>query len=145
MIFQALHLVTTVFGAWMMDAWGRRPTVIWLSTISTVFMFLVAGIGGITPQTTNTGNVVVASIILFRLFEGWGVGQAAYVVSPELGSIQLRKKGELPRVYSLTRSDVVRHFMRRRLSVRRDVLRAVHAGLPRRQDRLRVWRDQSGL
>lgn len=92
MLPYAISIVAAMGAQFFYDRIGRRPILVCSTAIQTMFMLLVAGLGTKANKTTGDVNGVVASLILFYPVSRIGLGNCGYLITSEMGGIDMRKK-----------------------------------------------------
>ena len=85
-------IVAVLIAQILYDRIGRRPILIAGTALQTLFMLLVAGLGTKAHKTTSDTQGVVASLILFYPVSRFGMGNCSYLISAEMGGVDMRKK-----------------------------------------------------
>lgn len=88
----AISIVAASAAQFFYDRIGRRPILICSTAIQTLFMLLVAGLGSKANKTSSDVNGVVASLILFYPVSRIGLGNCGYLITSEMGGVDMRKK-----------------------------------------------------
>lgn len=76
LVVAILSLVLGIISAFLYDRLGRRPMLVHLTILATVFMFIVGGLGSKANPTVPELKAVVACLIIFKLLEGISLSQA---------------------------------------------------------------------
>ena len=85
-------IVAVAIAQSLYDRLGRRPILITGTALQTLFMLLVAGLGTKAHKTRADVHGVVASLIMFYPVSRFGMGNCCYLISSEMGGVDMRKK-----------------------------------------------------
>ncbi|KAI7541955.1 general substrate transporter [Hortaea werneckii] len=93
MITSAVNVGSTFPGLWMVEAWGRRPLLLFGATGMAICQFIVAGVGtgaGIDDLTAQKALIAFVCIYIFFFACSWG--PCAWVVTGEIFPLKVRAK-----------------------------------------------------
>ncbi|KAI7091192.1 general substrate transporter [Hortaea werneckii] len=93
MITSAVNVASTFPGLWMVEAWGRRPLLLFGATGMAICQFIVAGVGtgaGIDDLTAQKALIAFVCIYIFFFACSWG--PCAWVVTGEIFPLKVRAK-----------------------------------------------------
>ncbi|KAK5131418.1 hypothetical protein LTR08_000954 [Meristemomyces frigidus] len=93
MITSAVNVGSTFPGLYMVEAWGRRPLLLFGAIGMAVSQFIVAGVGtgyGIANETAQ--KVLIAFVCIYIFFFACSWGPCAWVVTGEIFPLKVRAK-----------------------------------------------------
>jgi MFS transporter, SP family, sugar:H+ symporter len=92
-ITSCVNVGSTFPGLWMVEAWGRRPLLLFGAIGMAVCQFIVAGIGtGAGTTDTAAQNALVAFVCIYIFFFACSWGPVAWVVTGEIFPLKTRAK-----------------------------------------------------
>ncbi|KAF8880919.1 sugar transporter [Gymnopilus junonius] len=94
-ILNAFCLVCSLFGTWIIDVWGRKPTAVISTALLTIFLFMVGGLTKAFGNSANTSGIygTVAAIFLFQGTYSIGWTPILYLYPPEVLNYAIRANG----------------------------------------------------
>ncbi|KAF2771948.1 general substrate transporter [Teratosphaeria nubilosa] len=93
MITSAVNVGSTFPGLWMVEAWGRRPLLLFGAVGMAVCQFIVAGVGtGIGTENPTGQSALVAFVCIYIFFFACSWGPCAWVVTGEIFPLKVRSK-----------------------------------------------------
>ncbi|THU82598.1 general substrate transporter [Dendrothele bispora CBS 962.96] len=94
LINTALSIVVCFMGMILIEYLGRRPVLISGAFFQSLWLYLVAGIGGTTggPVNADRQRMMVAATMLFTFSFSYSWAPLSYVVASEVGTGALREK-----------------------------------------------------
>ncbi|KAH9815685.1 Major facilitator superfamily sugar transporter [Teratosphaeria destructans] len=93
MITSAVNVGSTFPGLWMVEAWGRRPLLLFGAAGMAVCQFIVAGVGtGIGTENPSGQSALVAFVCIYIFFFACSWGPCAWVVTGEIFPLKVRSK-----------------------------------------------------
>ncbi|OCF32680.1 hypothetical protein I317_06080 [Kwoniella heveanensis CBS 569] len=87
-----LQLFAVIPGMFLVDNLGRRPLLLLSCSFQGLFMFLLAGLGGMHSTNTSIRNAVVASFMLFSMSYSLGGASTPYLIGAEVPNASVREK-----------------------------------------------------
>lgn len=146
MIGQAIGVVGCAFGIVLFDITGRRPLMIYASTVCAFLLYLGSGLGTIGNPNTNETNTLVACFILLPAFTRISASNNAFLTGAEIGGVRMRKKIMVsaardfdPAVQAVLMDTGFRDRDGRCSGLPRHVRYAVHPAFPRIKHWLDLW------
>ncbi|WVF67472.1 hypothetical protein IAT40_002228 [Kwoniella sp. CBS 6097] len=91
-INSVLQLVAVIPGMFLVDNLGRRGLLLLSCSFQSLFMFLLAGLGGLHSKNSNIRNAVVASFMLFSMSYNLGGASTPYLIGAEVPNASVREK-----------------------------------------------------
>ncbi|KAK6437584.1 Plasma membrane low glucose sensor [Oleoguttula sp. CCFEE 5521] len=93
MITSAVNTGSTFPGLYMVEAWGRRPLLLFGAVGMAVCQFIVAGVGaGVGTENQTAQNALIAFICIYIFFFACSWGPCAWVVTGEIFPLKVRAK-----------------------------------------------------
>jgi len=94
-ILNAFCLLCSLFGTYIIDVWGRKPTAIVSTALLTIFLFMVGALTKVFGNSDNTSGVygTVAVIFLFQGAYSIGWTPILYLYPPEVLNYPIRANG----------------------------------------------------
>ncbi|PPQ99579.1 LOW QUALITY PROTEIN: hypothetical protein CVT26_008400 [Gymnopilus dilepis] len=94
-ILNAFCLVCSIFGTYIIDVWGRKPTAVVSTALLTIFLFMVGGLTKAFGNSSNTSGIygTVAAIFLFQGTYSIGWTPILYLYPPEVLNYSIRANG----------------------------------------------------
>lgn len=92
MITSAVNVSSTFPGLYMVEAWGRRPLLLFGAIGMCVCQFIVAAVGTALPKEIAAQNALVAFVCIYIFFFACSWGPVAWVVTGELFPLKARAK-----------------------------------------------------
>ncbi|KAK4221224.1 general substrate transporter [Podospora fimiseda] len=102
MITSSINVVSTIPGLYAIDAWGRRPLLLWGAIGMCISQLIVAVLGTLTTGQDSAGNILVfnvaaqkasiAFVCIYIFFFASTWGPLAWVVTGEIFPLQHRAK-----------------------------------------------------
>ncbi|KDR80418.1 hypothetical protein GALMADRAFT_61792 [Galerina marginata CBS 339.88] len=94
-ILNAFCLVCSIFGTYIIDVWGRKPTAVISTALLTIFLFMVGALTKVFGNSTNTSGIygTVAAIFLFQGTYSIGWTPILYLYPPEVLNYSIRANG----------------------------------------------------
>ncbi|BCS28345.1 sugar porter family MFS transporter [Aspergillus puulaauensis] len=91
-ISSVLNLVAVFLAMALVDRLGRRYTLFLSYSLQTLWMYVLAGLGGLAHATTASRNTIVASFMLYTVFYNAGGGSIPYLLGAEIPNAAVREK-----------------------------------------------------
>ncbi|PCG91079.1 Major facilitator superfamily domain, general substrate transporter [Penicillium occitanis (nom. inval.)] len=91
-INSCLGFLSVLPGMYFVDKFGRRPSLMTSYFFQAFWMFLLAGLGERTGNTSTTKNMIVASFMLYSFFYNMGGASIPYLLGAEIPNSALREK-----------------------------------------------------
>ncbi|OJJ07360.1 hypothetical protein ASPVEDRAFT_56765 [Aspergillus versicolor CBS 583.65] len=91
-ISSVLNLVAVLLAMVLVDRLGRRYTLFLSYSLQALWMYVLAGLGGMAHPTTTSRNTIVASFMLYTIFYNAGGGSIPYLLGAEIPHASLREK-----------------------------------------------------
>jgi len=92
MITSAVNVSSTFPGLYLVEAWGRRPLLMFGAVGMCVCQFIVASVGTALPHEKAAQNALVAFVCIYIFFFACSWGPVAWVVTGELFPLKARAK-----------------------------------------------------
>ncbi|KAK3648140.1 Plasma membrane low glucose sensor, partial [Elasticomyces elasticus] len=93
MITSAVNVGSTFPGLYMVEAWGRRPLLLFGAIGMATCQFIVAGIGtGVGTENEAAQKALVAFVCIYIFFFACSWGPCAWVVTGEIFPLKVRAK-----------------------------------------------------
>ena len=93
MITSSINTASTFPGLYLVEAWGRRPLLMFGAVGMAISQFLVGGIGTGVGLTDQSGQkAVVAFVCIYIFFFACSWGPVAWVVTGEIFPLKVRAK-----------------------------------------------------
>ncbi|KAJ8079086.1 hypothetical protein AAF712_006464 [Marasmius tenuissimus] len=92
LISTAVSIPVCFLGMVLLEVFGRRPVLVAGAFLQSLWLFLVAGIGGHSSITEASKNMMVAATMLFTFSFSVSWAPLSYVVAAEIGTGALREK-----------------------------------------------------
>ncbi|KUL90293.1 hypothetical protein ZTR_01918 [Talaromyces verruculosus] len=91
-INSCLGFLSVLPGMYFVDKFGRRPSLMTSYFFQAFWMFLLAGLGERTRNTSTTKNMIVASFMLYSFFYNMSGASIPYLLGAEIPNAALREK-----------------------------------------------------
>ncbi|KAK4499031.1 hypothetical protein PRZ48_009543 [Zasmidium cellare] len=93
MITSSVNVASTFPGLWMVEAWGRRPLLLFGAIGMAVCQFIVAGVGtGAGTENLAAQKALIAFVCIYIFFFACSWGPSAWVVTGEIFPLKVRAK-----------------------------------------------------
>jgi len=93
MITSAVNVASTLPGLYLVEAWGRRPLLLFGAIGMSVCQFIVAGVGtGVGIENLVAQRALIAFVCIYIFFFASSWGPVAWVVTGEIFPLKVRAK-----------------------------------------------------
>lgn len=93
MITSAVNVASTLPGLYLVEAWGRRPLLLFGAIGMAVCQFIVAGVGtGVGIENIVAQQALIAFVCIYIFFFACSWGPVAWVVTGEIFPLKVRAK-----------------------------------------------------
>ncbi|CAG7916762.1 unnamed protein product [Penicillium olsonii] len=87
-----LGIIAVAIAMCFIDKLGRRHTLFISYAFQALWMFVLAGLGGVSNPSTTSRNAIVAAFMLYQLFYNAGGASIPYLLGAEIPNSAVREK-----------------------------------------------------
>ncbi|KAJ5756262.1 hypothetical protein N7533_005805 [Penicillium manginii] len=92
LVCSVLSAVAVLIAMCFIDNLGRRYTLLMSYAFQALWMYVIAGLGGVSHPTTTSRNAIVAAFMLYQLFYNAGGASIPYLLGAEIPNGAVREK-----------------------------------------------------
>ncbi|CAI7665034.1 unnamed protein product [Penicillium manginii] len=92
LVCSVLGVVAVIIAMCFIDNLGRRYTLLMSYAFQALWMYVIAGLGGVSHPTTTSRNAIVAAFMLYQLSYNAGGASIPYLLGAEIPNGAVREK-----------------------------------------------------